>query len=128
MKKGGTFLMIGLTLLFLGFTAGMLVGRALNRHEVTIQVPTNTEQTKSGTHLHSVPQATQDSQNQLININTASAALLDSLPGIGQVLAQRIVDYRDANGPFSDVAELSNVEGIGDEKLLAILEYITVEE
>ena len=50
---------------------------------------------------------------ELLNINTASTAELDSLPGIGQSLAQRIVDYRTANGPFQAVEDLQNVKGIG---------------
>lgn len=60
-----------------------------------------------------------------VNINTADVQLLSSLPGIGAVLAQRIVDYRSENGPFTSVDELKNVEGIGDGKLEAILDYVT---
>jgi competence protein ComEA len=48
----------------------------------------------------------------LVNINTASALDLEGLPGIGPVLAQRIVDYRLTNGPFQDVGELEAVQGI----------------
>lgn len=56
----------------------------------------------------------------LININTASAEELESLPGIGPVLAKRIVDYRSANGPFSTVDGLVRVSGIGEAKLAKI--------
>jgi len=48
-----------------------------------------------------------------IHINTASAEELQSLPGIGPVLARRIVEYRQAHGPFQDVDELVRVRGIG---------------
>jgi len=50
---------------------------------------------------------------QKININTAEAWLLESLPGIGETLAQRIVDYRVANGYFQSIDDLKGVDGIG---------------
>lgn len=62
----------------------------------------------------------------LININTASVAQLMTLPGIGEVLSQRIVDYREANGSFPSVAALTNVSGIGEKRLAAIIHLITV--
>lgn len=55
-----------------------------------------------------------------ININSADAATLDGLPGVGPVLAERIADYRDANGPFASVDALDDVSGVGP----AILEKI----
>ena len=61
-----------------------------------------------------------------INVNTATAEELTELPGIGQVLAQRIIAYREAHGPFTSVAQLGDVEGIGEKKLEAIIELITI--
>lgn len=55
-----------------------------------------------------------------VNINTATVAELDTLPGIGQVTAGRIVADRAANGPFSSVAELARISGIGDAKVSAL--------
>ncbi|MCL1897910.1 MAG: ComEA family DNA-binding protein [Micrococcales bacterium] len=60
-------------------------------------------------------------QPGLVNVNQASAEQLTDLPGIGPVLAGRIVDYREAHGPFGDIADLSLVSGIGP-KLTASLE------
>lgn len=72
------------------------------------------------------PQETSPSSSGLININTASVAQLMTLPGIGEVLAQRIVEYREANGPFQSVAALTNVKGIGEKRLAAIIDLVTI--
>ena len=61
-----------------------------------------------------------------VNINTASKKELDALPGIGEVLAQLIIDYRSANGPFSTVDELTKVKGIGAKTLEKLKPYATV--
>lgn len=62
-----------------------------------------------------------------ININTASAGeLSDGLDGIGDTLAQRIVEYREQNGPFTSIEQIKNVSGIGDAKFEAIRDKITV--
>lgn len=62
----------------------------------------------------------------LVNLNTAGVAELETLPGIGEVIAQRIVDHRTANGPFSSVEELLEVSGIGEAILGSIRELVTV--
>ncbi len=62
----------------------------------------------------------------LVDINAASAAELEALPGIGPVLAGRIVQWRTDNGPFSDVEILGEVSGIGDALLAQIRPLIRV--
>jgi competence ComEA-like helix-hairpin-helix protein len=62
-----------------------------------------------------------------ININTASASELETLPGIGPVLAQRVVEYRQSNGPFRTPEDIKDVKGIGDGIFAEIKDSITVE-
>ena len=66
------------------------------------------------------------SAGALIDLNTADAAALDSLPGVGPVLAQRILDWRTQHGRFTSVAELGEVTGIGDKILAQISPKVTV--
>ena len=61
-----------------------------------------------------------------VNINTATVAQLEELPGIGEVIAQRIVDYRTQHGPFKNVRDLLKVEGIGEKKFESIQDQVTV--
>ena len=60
-----------------------------------------------------------------VNINTATAQQLTVLPGVGEKLAARIVDYRQKSGGFKTVSELMNVQGIGEKNLAKIQSYLT---
>ncbi len=63
---------------------------------------------------------------QKLDINRADAWLLEALPGIGAVLAKRIVDFRQANGPFGNTVDLTKVSGLGKDTYDKIRDFITV--
>lgn len=62
----------------------------------------------------------------LLDLNSASISELDAINGIGPALAQRIVEYRDSNGPFTSVEDLQKVKGIGAALYAKITPYVTV--
>jgi len=115
MKKQGVQILLIVMIVFLSILIGFFLGRNIGRTPI---------------HISKVPEASSPidatQAGKKININTADIDELQKIPNIGAVLAQRIVDYRDANGPFETVSELTNVEGIGLSRLEQIIDYITV--
>jgi competence protein ComEA len=75
-----------------------------------------------------VPREGEEQSPQKIDINRAEPWLLEALPGIGEVTAQAIVDYRDENGSFKRIEDLLQVKGIGEGTLAKIKDYITVSD
>lgn len=71
-------------------------------------------------------QAAQKTSEKKININTASSAELQELPRIGEKVAQRIIDFREANGKFKKIEEIMKVPGIGEKVFKQIKDRITV--
>lgn len=61
-----------------------------------------------------------------VNINKATQSELETIPGIGSSIAQKIISYRDENGKFLSIEDIKNVNGIGDNKYEAIKDYISV--
>ena len=73
------------------------------------------------------PQASAKSgSTQVVNVNTASAADFEALPGIGPKMAARIIEYRQKNGPFKKVEELMNVRGLGEKNFLKLKAQLTI--
>ena len=68
------------------------------------------------------------SQSQLININIADQVTLETLSGIGPVTAQKIIDFRNEFGPFTNINEIQKVSGIGPVTFEKIKDFITVDE
>lgn len=74
-----------------------------------------------------VSTVSQESLSEKVNINTADKERLTSLKGIGESKAEAIISYREANGPFSDITALMNVDGIGQKTFENIKDMICVE-
>mgnify|MGYP003305253210 CR=1 FL=1 len=128
MKKP-QWILIGITGAFVCLLLGIFIGRNLTGSYVSVgnlgnseQVSVNTSDTSSGTS-----EDFSEKKDGKININTADAKQLALLPGIGEVLAQRIVDYRTEFGLFESVDDLTNVNGIGEKKLEQLKPYAKVE-
>ena len=112
-KLEQALLAVALTAVF--FAAGYFAGRA-----VTGDVNVSIE------YLEDRPAAAPSDNDDLVDINTASIRELTTLPGIGQVLAGRIVDYRTENGGFRVKEELMNVPGVGETLFEGLEELIKV--
>ena len=123
-------LLAAVTLAFIALLVGYLIGRG-NGGGVVI---TPQKETESVTVSRDAPDESTRSLPQSaesvfpVNVNTATERELTEIPGIGEVLAERIIAYRTENGPFDSVYDLTAVKGIGENKLEEMLEYITVAE
>lgn len=113
-----------LTALFVGLTLGLYLGRNPTGSSVTVSIPER--QTATVSPADNQQQSSEQHDTLSVNINTADASELAQLPGIGEVLARRIIEYRRIHGDFMAPEQLTNVEGIGQGKLEAILEQITI--
>ena len=123
MKKPQFSALVLVTALFAAFLLGFFFGRQSG----AVQIQINS--VVSGQPSTSPPETTQPDRTQAgfpININTASAEELTSLPGIGDVLAGRIVSYREQYGSFLSTEELMDVTGISEKTYERIREYVTV--
>ena len=127
MKKA-TIVLFAFLGVFLALIMGIFIGRqSISGMVVIPEVPvTTTHSVDSLGEGVDETQQTNSGESGKVNINTASVSLLQTLPNIGSVLAQRIVDYREENGNFLVPEDLLMVEGIGERRLDEIREYITV--
>lgn len=124
--KIGLILLFGFVMLTVGYFAGRSSGTTVIYERPvapTVQAETQTDQTAQQDE-QAVPVTIEDK----ININTADAAQLETLPGIGPVLAQKIIEYRQTYGQFRIIDQIKDVSGIGDATFAEIEPYITVGE
>ena len=100
-----------LTSLAAALVASLLTVPALPPHDLLAQEP---------------PPRTTTERPAPLNLNAATEAQLEALPGIGAATATRIVEYRKKNGGFKKVEDLMNVKGIGEKSFLKLKALITV--
>jgi competence protein ComEA len=116
MKKT-QWILLGITGVFLCVLLGIFVGRNLTNNYIALDSITNT----------SNQEVSENKPNAAgLDLNTATLQQLMLLPGIGESLGQRIIDYRTEHNGFTSVEELKQVSGIGDKKFAEIMPYVKV--
>ncbi len=129
MKNSIVAVLFSLTLAFAAFVAGYYLGNNTGVSQIEVYGLSSTPEPSSTAPTDpTVADVATTSPSVVfpININTATSEELQLLPGIGPVLAQRILDYRTEIGQFSSLDELMDVKGIGEKTYAKILEYITI--
>jgi len=123
--------MIYIAAAFILFTSGYFAGKSMRKDafvvETSLAQMDNESDAIAETTAVFKPAVTEKSAEEAkININTADAGLLNTLPGIGDVLAGRVIAYREENGDFVLIDEIMDVEGIGEAIFSNIKDIITV--
>ena len=115
---------LALTAAFLLVTAGYFAGTrsTAEPYRVDVEYLQSRETPQSPAAAGSGPAA-----GEKVNLNTATARELETLPGIGESLARRIIAYREANGPFGSIEEIMEVSGIGEAKFAELEDRVTVD-
>lgn len=150
-NKGISWLIYCIMAVLCAFSLGWVLGSGGTHETVTVQVSSQPQETQATqvSQETQTPEAPEEIQEEAppemeeaeqqtpqlsapteeapLNLNTATQAELELLPGIGPVLAQAILDYRDSFGGFSAKEQLKEVSGIGEKRYAAVEALITVE-
>ena len=130
-RKAGIAISV-ITLVFICFTVGFFTGRGSNSHVISVSAPEAAARSLPAAEepvsrpLPPSGESAEPDGDGVFDLNLATADELASLPGIGTVLAGRIIEYRSAHGAFRDVSEIMDVNGIGEAKYLAVRDYLYV--
>jgi len=127
MRKPNVSILFVITIVFTAFTLGLFLGRNQRQEGITVTLSEKsmTEPTVQTDFNTEITEETKEISFP-ISINLAEKEEIMALPGIGDVLAERIVVYRQEHGAFSTAEELLNVEGLGKKRLEEILDLITI--
>ncbi len=126
MKKQGVPVLVAVTLLFAGFTLGFFLGRLRSPAPVSISLPASMQTVPAQTEALPEQTVPEPTVSFPIDINLAPKEDLMALPGIGEVLAQRIVAHRETFGSFLRAEDLMQIEDIGPKRFEEIADLITI--
>ena len=125
MKKG-QMIILSICALSICLVVGIFLGRNLPSRNV--RLAQHNIVNKENARITTETEIQEASQNQdgVIDLNNATKSQLMELPGIGEVIAQRIIEYRQEQSPFAAIEDLLNVKGIGEKKLEQIKPFVRV--
>ncbi len=122
------WILLAVSALFVTFTLAFFIGR----NSVHAEISTQSVQEPASAALQTPEPAEEEKPQEeavlRVNLNTASQAELEALPGIGPALAERIVKWREENGAFVSTEQLMDVPGIAEGKFGPLADLIYVEE
>ena len=123
LKRLAAFVIPALALLACGVMLGIFIMQTRTAGTISVQRSAPDEPEEA---VQTVMEEPSDAADDRLDLNTATAAELQELPGIGEVIAQRIIDYRDLCGHFLDPEQLMEVDGIGEAKYEKLRDLVTV--
>ena len=127
-KKTIAYGLYAVLLLCLAFSLGYLLGYDKGETEIQVTAVAPITAQPFGKETDDTAETQQSAANGPIDLNTATVTELQQLPGIGEELAQRIINYRTEHGKFVSTQQIMDVEGIGEKRFKDMENLITIGE